>query len=168
MFYTNSVSEFLLVTIHAPSGDGNILQQFNVNYYFKLQSTPRQGTEMRVCCRVGLRARRVTIHAPSGDGNWKGRCKSCLSVGYNPRPVRGRKFLFFVTPDVIIKLQSTPRQGTEIRTRFVYLAPPRLQSTPRQGTEICSAGQCPSGVLVTIHAPSGDGNSEQNFLFRVC
>ena len=68
MFYTNSVSEFLLVTIHAPSGDGNILQQFNVNYYFKLQSTPRQGTEMRVCCRVGLRARRVTIHAPSGDG----------------------------------------------------------------------------------------------------
>ena len=56
------------VTIHAPSGDGNISYDLTYTDDEGLQSTPRQGTEIR-CKAVRSNSFGVTIHAPSGDGN---------------------------------------------------------------------------------------------------
>ena len=123
-----------------------------------LQSTPRQGTEIRTA-----------------------RPRHTEPPGYNPRPVRGRKCCWAIHPVKQLLLQSTPRQGTEMpHTGRAGLTPGTLQSTPRQGTEIMITDQrlntnalqstprqgteilwnltISRYWVVTIHAPSGDGN----------
>ena len=101
------------VTTHAPSGDGN-------TSLCQLYCVPA-----------------VTIHAPSGDGN-RMTIDNCWSkLGYNPRPVRGRKLCFDLTPYPYSKSYNPrPVRGRKSPVAPHCTQPEELQSTPRQGTEI--------------------------------
>ena len=63
---------------------------------------------------------------------------NCWSkLGYNPRPVRGRKLCFDLTPYPYSKSYNPrPVRGRKSPVAPHCTQPEELQSTPRQGTEI--------------------------------
>ena len=121
------------VTTHAPSGDGNMS-----NCAFRVTSG-------------------VTTHAPSGDGNRKQMSLLGIQVGYNPRPVRGRKHDFdrrFAAED---GYNPRPVRGRKRFARLLVSLQCVLQPTPRQGTETLIQGWCIRVTKLTTPAPAGGG-----------
>ena len=118
---------------------------FSSHFLVLLQSTPRQGTEISKKPSEG-KNKPVTIHAPSGDGN------SNITV----------------ILDDLDRLQSTPRQGTEITFELIGISEVGgYNPRPVRGRKLTLISLRTRIDLVTIHAPSGDGNVLHQFGQRI-
>ena len=146
------------VTIHAPSGDGNKNSASQAYGTARLQSTPRQGTEMllgyppRQAIAVTIHApsgdgnaayrpcrsdpRHVTIHAPSGDGNNDyGSAFEYQRVTIHAPSGDGNTLELDHIP-VLGCYNPRPVRGRKYPEGWFQVPDPALQSTPRQGTTI--------------------------------
>ena len=101
----------------------------------------------------------VTIHAPSGDGNLTFMINAPFNFRYNPRPVRGRKQRLLTHPYQLRQVTTHAPSGDGKVSKTLEPYGVKLQPTPRQGTETLLQNKLIFRKdKVTTHAPSGDGN----------